>query len=111
MGLIDEDDAYANEYGEPFPRPDCSGIYATDIDTTKDAYLDSRKKEAAHKAKIADWEIYDLAESEANRFIVRVVADVWISPLSKGGPTFYVKRKTKKLLDQLQVVCTGEPAS
>ena len=51
-----------------------------------------------------------MAESEANRFIVRVVADVWISPLSKGGPTFYVKRKTKELLDQLQVVCTGRHA-
>ena len=32
--------------------------------------------------------------------------DVWISPLSKGSPTFYAKRKTKELLDQLQVVCT-----
>ena len=34
-------------------------------------------------------------------------ADVWISPLSKGSPTFYVKRKTKELMDQLQFVCTG----
>ena len=51
-----------------------------------------------------------MAESEANRFIVRVVADVWISPLSKGSPTFYAKRKTKELLDQLQVVCTGHHA-
>ena len=41
MGLIDEDAAYATEYGELFPRPDCPGIYATDIDTTKDASLDS----------------------------------------------------------------------
>ena len=48
-----------------------------------------------------------MAESEANHFIVRVVADVWISPLSKRSPTFYVKRKTKELLEQLQVVCTG----
>ena len=48
-----------------------------------------------------------MAESETNRFIVRVAADVWVSPLSKGSPTFYAKRKTKELLDQLQVVCTG----
>ena len=41
MGLIDEDAAYATEYGESFPRPDRPGIYATDIDTTKDASLDS----------------------------------------------------------------------
>ena len=109
MGLIDEDAAYATEYGESFPRPDRPGIYATDFDTTKDASLDSRKKEAFHKAKISDWEIYDVAESEANRFIVRVVADVWISPLLKGGPTFYAKRKTKELLDQLKVVCMGNP--
>ena len=48
-----------------------------------------------------------MAESEANRFIVRVVTDVWISPLSKGSPTLYTNRKTKELLDQLQAVCTG----
>ena len=89
------------------PWPDRPGIYATNIDTTKYASLDSQKKEAVHKAKISDWEIYDVAESEANSFIVRVVADVWISPLSKGGPTLYAKRKTEDLLDQLQVVCTG----
>ena len=73
----------------------------------KDASLVSQKKEAVHKAKIADWEKYDVAESEANCFIVCVVAYVWISPLSKGSSTFYEKRKTKELLDQLQVVCRG----
>ena len=51
-----------------------------------------------------------MAEREANRFIVRVVADVWISPLSKGSPTFYTKQKTEELLDQLQVICTGHHA-
>ena len=76
MGLIDKDAAYATEYGESFPRPDRPGIYATDVDTTKDASLNSRNKEAVHKAKISDWEIYDVAKSEANHFIVRVVADV-----------------------------------
>ena len=55
MGLIDEDDAYATEYGKSFPRPSCPGIYASDIDTTKDASLDIRKKEAVHKSRIYDW--------------------------------------------------------
>ena len=110
MGLIDEDAAYATEYGESFPKPERPGIYATYIDTTKDASLGSRKKEAVHKASIDDWEIYDVAESEANRFIVRVVADVWISPLSKGGPTFYAKRKTKELLGHIQVIYMGHHA-
>ena len=72
-----------------------------------DAFLDRQKKDAVHKANISDWKIYDVAKSEANRFIVHVVADVWISPLSKGSPAFYVKRKTKELLDQLQVFYTG----
>ena len=36
--------------------------------------------------------------------------DVWISPISKGVPTFYAKQKTKELLDQIQVVCTGHHA-
>ena len=51
--------------------------------------------------------MYDVAKNEANRFIVIVVADVWISTLSKGSPTFYTKRISKELLDQLQVVCMG----
>ena len=85
-------------------------MYVSDIYTTKDASLDSRKKEAVHKARIYDWEIYNVAESKANCFIVRIVADVWIFPLLKGIPTIYVKRKTKELLDQLQVVCTGHHA-
>ena len=51
-----------------------------------------------------------MAESEANCFIVRVVTDVWIYPLSKRIPKFYAKWKTKELLDQLQVVCTGHHA-
>ena len=46
-------------------------------------------------------------ESKADRFIVCVVADVWISPLSKWSSVFYAKRMTKELLYQLQVVCTG----
>ena len=96
MGLIDEDAAYATEYGELFPWPLRPGIYVSDSDTTKDASLDSRKKEAIY-----------MAESKADRFIVRVVVDFWISPLSKGVPTFYAKRKTKELLDQLQFLCTG----
>ena len=48
-----------------------------------------------------------MAKSKANRFIVHVVADVWIYSFLKGSPTFYVKRTTKELLDQLQVVCMG----
>ena len=105
MGLAVEDAAYTTKYGESFPRPSCLGIYASDIDTRKEASLEIWKKEAFHKARIADREIYNLDKSKANRFMVRVVANVWIYPLSKGSPTFYAKRKTKKLLDQLQVVC------
>ena len=54
MGLIDKDAAYGTEYGESFPRLSRPGIYASDIDTTKDTSLDSQKKEAVHKARIAD---------------------------------------------------------
>ena len=105
MGLIEDDTTYATNYSESFPQPARPGIYVSDINTTKDASLDSHKKESAHKTTIADWEIYNVAESEANFFIVRVVPDVWISPLSMGIPKFYMKRMTKDLLDQLQVIC------
>ena len=77
MGLIDKDAAYTTEYSKSFPWPSHPGIYASDIDTTKDASLNSRKKEAVHKARIVDWEIYDVAESEASCFIVCVVAETW----------------------------------
>ena len=66
MGLIEEDAAYATKYVDSFPRMLRPSIYALDIDTTKDASLDIRKKEAVHKERIADWEIYDVARSEAN---------------------------------------------
>ena len=99
MGMIDDDAAYDTEYSKSFPWPARPGIYVSDINTTKDASLDSRKKGDSHKETIADWEIYYVADSEDNCFIVRVVADVWISPLLKGSPTFYAKRMTKELLD------------
>ena len=67
MGLVNKDAAYATEYGELFPQPFLPGIYASDIDTTKYASLENRKKEAFHKASIADWEVYDVAKSEACR--------------------------------------------
>ena len=44
MGMMDKDATYATEYGELFPRPSRPGIYASDINTTKDASLDTRKK-------------------------------------------------------------------
>ena len=76
MGLVDNNTVYDTKYGESFPQPVRQGIYTSDIDTTKDGSLDSRKKEAVHKARIAYREIYGVAESEANCLIVRVVADV-----------------------------------
>ena len=44
MGLVDKDNAYANKYSKSFPRPERPGVYNSDIDTTKDASLDIRKK-------------------------------------------------------------------
>ena len=76
MGVIDKDTTCATKYGYSFPQPARPGIYVSDIDTTKDASLDSRIKESIHKATILYWEIYNVAESKSNHFIVRVVADV-----------------------------------
>ena len=44
MGLINDDSTYATKYGESFPQPACPGIYASDINTTKDTSLDCCKK-------------------------------------------------------------------
>ena len=54
MGLINDYAAYTTKYSESFPRPAHQGIYASYTDTTKDSSLDSLKKEAIHKARIAD---------------------------------------------------------
>ena len=54
MGLINEDAAYATEYGKSFPWLSRLGIYASYIDTTKFTSLDSLKKEAVRKTRIAD---------------------------------------------------------
>ena len=43
MGLIEENAAYATEYGESFPRTSRPNIYASDINTMKDASLDIQK--------------------------------------------------------------------
>ena len=44
MGLINDNAAYATKYVESFPRPALLDIYVSDIDTTKEASLDIRKK-------------------------------------------------------------------
>ena len=101
MGMIDDNAAYAIKYGESFLWPARLGIYASDIDTLKDASLDIRKKEDVHKATIYDWEFYEVAEIKASRFIVRIVTDVLIYPLSKGSPTFYAENMPKELVYQI----------
>ena len=110
MGLVNKDAAYATEYGELFPQPFLPGIYASDIDTTKYASLANRKKEAVHKANIADWEIYDVGKSEAYRLSPTSLRMSGSLHFRRGGPALYVKRKTKELMDQLRVVCTGHHA-
>ena len=101
MGLIDDDAAFATECSKLFPWPAHLGIYASDIDTLKDASLDIRKKEDVHKATIYDWEFYEVAEIKASRFIVRIVTDVLIYPLLKGSPTFYAESMPKELVYQI----------
>ena len=63
--------------------------------------LSTASQSPAHRAWVYTLQIL------IQRKTLPVVADVSISPLLKGRPTFYAKRKNKEMLDQLQVVCTG----
>ena len=55
MGLIENKATYTTKYGKLSPWPVRLGNYASDINTTEDASLDSRKKEALHKAIVDNW--------------------------------------------------------
>ena len=69
--------------------------------------ITTRKKEAAHTSIRNDWAVYNMAEHESGLFILKVVAHVWLSELSKGLSTYFSDMLAKTMLDKLQEICLG----
>ena len=65
------------------------------------------KKEAEHSSLRTDWAVYNTAKRESGLFILKVVAHVWLSELSKGLWTYFSDMLAKTMLDKLQEICLG----
>ena len=107
IGLVMPEAEYAERFAGPFVRPARPKAYDDGIDVKLEITLATRKAEAVWKAKIADWELYDVAESEANRFIVDAVDDVWLAELKKKT-TIYAEVLACEMLTHLRAHCLGE---
>ena len=66
----------------------------------------ARKAEAVHKAKIQDWDLYDMAEEKSCRFIIDSVHDKWIAELKKKT-TKYAEVKAIDLIRHLRKTTLG----
>lgn len=105
VGIILNNSAYRAEYGTSFARPTKLPIYDAAIQEEAQPVVCARM-EAEHKARRADYKIYETAKRESQQFILAVVEDTWVREL-KSSSTFYARVKAKDLLDHLQATCTG----
>ena len=95
ISIIQDTAAYTTKYTVAFVRPTRPKAFDDAIDTNKAVLLASRKAEAIHRAKLADWETYHAATTESNKFWVAVIGRTWISSLSKGGPIHFAESTTR----------------
>ena len=107
MGIIQDSAAYATKYTVAFIHPTRPKAFDDAIDTTEAVSLASRKAEAIHRAKLADWANYHSATTESNKFCVAVIGRTWISSLSKGSPIHFSEARTREILDAARKACTG----
>ena len=68
------------------------------------ATVEIRKTEAAWKAKIDDWDLFDTAKRETYRFIIGSVEYVWLAELKKKI-TIYAERTALELIEHLYKTC------
>ena len=70
IGIVIDDDDYKDRYGKPFQRLKRPKAYDETIQEVDKVTIKVCKSEALPKAKISDWELYDVSESKSARFIV-----------------------------------------
>ena len=106
IGLVIDDEEYKDRCGGSFVRPVRPKAYDDTIRDSDKVTISTRRAEALWKAKITDWELYDVSESEAGRFIVDSVDDVWLAELKKKI-TIYSEVTAIEMLDHLRKTCLG----
>ena len=105
VGIITPDADYIKIYGFSFVRPKRMGVYDTSI--AADANNRVRvKAETKWKAKLADFDTYEIAERKVRKFILAIIEDTWVREL-KDARTFYNKVTALQLLNHLQASCLG----
>jgi len=105
VGLIQEATSYATTWGTAFPRP--IRIDAYDITIKDDATPVVRSRmEAAHTAKLLDYNTYVAAEKATALFIRTIVDELWYKDL-RDAVTFYNSITAYDLLDHLVVNSGG----
>ena len=90
IGIVIDDPDYVERYGKSFQRPKRPKAYDETIPDGEKVTIKVRKAEALHKARLHNWELYDVSESQAARFIVDAMEDVWLAELKKKV-TIYAK--------------------
>ena len=73
--IIIDDFEYVKKFGCSFRRPTHPRVYGPKLKGEK-VIVEIRKVEAAHKAKIQDWDLYDKVEEESCRFTIDSVNGV-----------------------------------
>ena len=80
MGLLMEEDDYKGRYGAKFPTNTKPAVYDEDIPNNAMNVVRA-KAEAAHTAKISDYQLFAAAERETQSFIPAVIEDTWVRKL------------------------------
>ena len=69
IGIIIDDPEYVEKFGHSLRRPTCPRVYETKLKGEK-VTVEIRKVEVVHKAKIKDWDLYNMAKEESCRFVI-----------------------------------------
>ena len=80
IGLIMDKSDYTNRFGVPFPRPIHLAIYDESIADGATGVIRAKDK-AIHRARITDWDMFKVAEREAQSSIIDTFDEAWYSKL------------------------------
>ena len=107
IGIIQDDNPYKTKHSSLFSCPMCLKIFDETIDGILPVTIATRKKEAAHASLRTDCAVYNTAERDSGRFILKVGDHVFLSELSKGLLDYFSNVLAKTMLDKLQEICLG----
>ena len=105
LGIMMDEGDYNQRYCAKFPTPTKPSVYGETIPDNA-TNVACAKPEAAHKANIADCQLFASAKHETRDFILAVVDDKWVHKLC-DPVTFYTAVLSLELLDHLKTLCGG----